>query len=57
MGHQLSMRRRLQALAASQATREPPDRRVSQVCRDSYHSILQDLVLCLGRVIVASGEW
>ena len=31
MGNPLSMRRRLQALAASRATRVPPVRRVSQV--------------------------
>ena len=47
----------LQALAASRATREPPDRRVSQVGRHSYHSILQDLVPCFGLVIDASDEW
>ena len=57
MGHQLSMRRRLQALAASRATREPPDRRVSQVGGHYYHHMKQDLVLYLGGVVVSSGEW
>ena len=47
----------LQAPAASRATREPLDRRVSQVGRQSYHSILQDLVPCFGLVIDASDEW
>ena len=51
------MRRRLQALAAPRATREPPVRRVSQVGGHYYHRMKQDLVLCLGGVIDSSGEW
>ena len=47
----------LQALAASRATRVPPDRRVSRVRGHSFHHINQVLVLCLGDVIDASDEW
>ena len=50
MGRSLSMRRRLQALAASPATQVPPVRRVSQVGGPSYHYMKQTLVSCLGSV-------
>ena len=46
----LSMRRRLQALAASRATREPPVRRVSRVGGHIHYHMKQDLVSCLGGV-------
>ena len=50
MSSSLSIRRRLQALAASPATRVPPVRRVSQVGGHSFHHMNQVLVLCLGGV-------
>ena len=50
MGSPLSMSRRLQAPAASQATREPPVRRVSLVCGHFHHHMKPNLVLCLDGV-------
>ena len=57
MSGDVSLCHHSQALAASWATRVPPDRRVSQVGRDSCHHMNQVLVLCLGDVIVTSVEW
>ena len=51
MGNSLSMRRRLQALAASRATRGPPVRRVSQVGGHFHHHMKLHLVSCLGSVL------
>ena len=51
MGRSLSMRRRLQALAASRATRVPPVKRVSQVGGPSYHYMKLHLASCLRSVL------
>ena len=51
MGNPLSIRRCLQALAASRATREPPVRRVSQVGGHFHHHMKLHLVSCLGSVL------
>ena len=50
MGNPLSMRQRLQALAASRARRVPPVRRVSQVGGHSCHEMQQSVVQRLGGV-------
>ena len=50
MGTWLSIRRCLQALAASRATREPPVRRVSQVGGHFHHHMTPNLESCLGGV-------
>ena len=57
MSGDVSLCHHSQALAASRATRVPPDRRVSRVRGHSFHHINQVLVLCLGDVIDASDEW
>ena len=51
MGTELSMRRRLQALAASRATRGPQVKRVSQVGGHFHHHMKLHLVSCLGSVL------
>ena len=51
MGTELSMRRRLQALAASRATRGPQVKRVSQVGGHFHHHMKLHLESCLGSVL------
>ena len=50
MDTELSMRRRLQALAALRARRVPPVRRVSQVGGHFHHHMKPNLDSCLGGV-------
>ena len=50
-GYLALMRRCLQALAASQVTREPPVKRVSQVGGHFHHHMKLHLVSCLGSVL------
>ena len=50
MGNPLSMRQRLQVLAALRARRVPPVRRVSQVGGHCHHHMKPNLDSCLGGV-------
>ena len=57
MGSSLVICRCLQALAASPATRVPPERRVSQVSGHSYRHMNEVLAMYLGGVMHTSDGW
>ena len=57
MGGEVNVCNHLQALAASQATREPPVKRVLPVGGHSYHCMNPVTVLCLGGVMDTSDGW
>ena len=57
MGGEVNVCNHLQALAASQATRAPPVKRVSPVGGHSYRHMNQVIALCLGGVMNTSDGW